>query len=65
MVKHVNSANGTDPMLGIFTGLPSLWPGWDTATLNVDSLWANLEPHVVECQMYNATYSFDVDLSNG
>lgn len=57
--------NDTDPMLGVFTGLPSLWVGWCTATPTPESYWANLVPHVAECQMYNATYSFDLTFSNG
>lgn len=54
-----------DPALGVFTGLPSLWLGWCTAEPTDESQWANPEPHIVECQMYNATYSFDITFSDG
>lgn len=55
----------SDPMLGVFTGLPSLWLGWCTADSVPNSLWANLTPHIAECQMYDATYTFEFVFENG
>lgn len=55
----------SDPMLGAFTGLPSLWLGWCTATPTPLDAWANPVPQVAECQMYNATYSFDIAFESG
>lgn len=54
-----------DPMAGAFTGLPSLWLGWSTGTPTPEDAWANLVPHIAECQMYNATYSFEITFASG
>lgn len=55
----------SDPRVGVFTGLPSLWLGWATGIPNGPSLWSNLTAHIVECQMYDATYSFTVSFASG
>lgn len=62
---EMNATDPNDPMIGAFTQLPSLWLSWCTGTPTPSNLWANLEPHVAECQMYNATYSFDMTFTNG
>lgn len=61
----MNATNPNDPLLGAFTGLPSLWLGWCTGTPTPQDQWANLVPHVAECQMYNATYSLDISFIDG
>lgn len=55
----------SDPEVGVFTGLPSLWLGWATGIPDGPSLWSNLTTHIAECQMYNATYSFTVTFASG
>ncbi|ROW08545.1 hypothetical protein VPNG_06196 [Cytospora leucostoma] len=55
----------SDPEVGVFTGLPSLWLGWATGIPDGPSLWSNLTSHIAECQMYNATYSFTVTFASG
>ncbi|KAF3765664.1 hypothetical protein M406DRAFT_68088 [Cryphonectria parasitica EP155] len=63
---NMSQADPNDPEIGVFTGLPSLWLGWVTQSANAtDGLWTNLTTHISECQMYNATYTFNVSWING
>lgn len=55
----------SDPEVGVFTGLPSLWLGWATGIPDGPSLWSNLTTHIAECRMYDATYSFTVTFASG
>lgn len=57
--------NESSSDIGVFTGLPSLWLGWATGIPNGPSLWSNLTSHIAECQMYNATYFFNITFANG
>lgn len=55
----------SDPDVGVFTGLPSLWLGWATGIPDGPSLWSNLTSHIAECQMYDATYTFTITFESG
>lgn len=58
-------ADPNNPMIGAFTGLPSLWLGWSTGTPTPENSWADLSSHIAECQMYKATYSFEITFASG
>lgn len=43
--------SSSDPNLGVFTELPSLWVGWVTDP-------SNPKPHISECALYNASITY-------
>lgn len=60
-----HNMSNSNPEVGVFTGLPSLWLGWATGIPDGPSLWSSLTSHIAECQMYDATYSFTVSFASG
>ncbi|KAI0380440.1 hypothetical protein F5Y04DRAFT_271432 [Hypomontagnella monticulosa] len=55
-LSWVNMTSST-PENGVFKELPSLWVGWVTSSSN------GYQPHIVECLMYNTTYTYEVTFS--
>ncbi|KAI9860719.1 MAG: hypothetical protein M1830_006219, partial [Pleopsidium flavum] len=64
-------SNATDDKIGVFYDEPALWIGYVINTTepfnsSESSLWHHkLDPKVMKCTLYNATYSYTLSFMNG